>query len=95
MHLTGECLARSPAGAVLADKDSRAGPRFALMLRPANWLALLSRTFTFKLSPVGTPRANVEYDYLGKTVNSHGRDFHRQVQRHYGLRSSGLTPAAC
>src|SRR5271166_490511 len=25
---------------------------FALMLRPANWLALLSRTFTFELSPI-------------------------------------------
>src|SRR5271157_5482064 len=39
---------------------------FALMLRPANWLALLSRTFTFELSLAGSPRASVEYDYVGK-----------------------------
>ena len=39
---------------------------FALMLRPASWLALLSRTFTFELSLAGSPRANVEYDYMGK-----------------------------
>ena len=39
---------------------------FALMLRPANWLALLSRTFTFELSLAGSPRANVEYNYVGK-----------------------------
>ena len=36
------------------------------MLRPASWLALLSRTFTFELSLAGSPRANVEYDYVGK-----------------------------
>src|SRR5271154_4589977 len=39
---------------------------FALMLRPASWLALLSRTFTFELALAGSPRANVEYDYVGK-----------------------------
>jgi hypothetical protein len=39
---------------------------FALMLRPASWLALLSRTFTFELSLAGSPRANVEYDYVDK-----------------------------
>ena len=39
---------------------------FALMLRPASWLALLSRTFTFELSLAGSPRTNVEYDYVGK-----------------------------
>ena len=39
---------------------------FALMLRPASWLALLSRTFTFELSLAGSPRTNVEYDYMGK-----------------------------
>ena len=39
---------------------------FALMLRPASWLALLSRTFTFELSLAGSPRANVEYNYVGK-----------------------------
>jgi hypothetical protein len=36
------------------------------MLRPASWLALLSRTFTFELSLTGSPRANVEYNYVGK-----------------------------
>ena len=37
-----------------------------LLLRPASWLALLSRTFTFELALAGSPRANVEYDYVGK-----------------------------
>ena len=37
-----------------------------LMLRPASWLALLTRTFTFELALAGSPRANVEYDYVGK-----------------------------
>src|ERR1700733_8841304 len=36
------------------------------MLRPASWLALLSRTFTFELALAGSPRTNVEYDYVGK-----------------------------
>ena len=40
--------------------------RFALMLRPASWLALLSRTFTFELAPAGSPRTDVEYDYVDK-----------------------------
>jgi hypothetical protein len=39
---------------------------FALMLRPASWLALLSRTFTFELSLAGSPQTNVEYNYVGK-----------------------------
>ena len=39
---------------------------FALMLRPASWLALLSRTFTFELSLARSPRTSVEYDYVGK-----------------------------
>ena len=39
---------------------------FALMLRPASWLALLSRTFIFELALAGSPRTNVEYDYVGK-----------------------------
>ena len=39
---------------------------FALMLRPASWLALLSRTFTFELALAGSPRTNLEYDYVGK-----------------------------
>ena len=37
-----------------------------LILRPASWLALLSRTFTFELSLAGSPRASVEYNYVGK-----------------------------
>ncbi len=40
--------------------------KFVLILRPASWLALLSRTFTFELSLTGSPQANVEYDYMGK-----------------------------
>ena len=40
--------------------------KFVLILRPASWLALLSRTFTFELSLTGSPQANVEYDYVGK-----------------------------
>jgi len=36
------------------------------MLRPASWLALLSRTFTFELALAGSPRTNVEYNYVGK-----------------------------
>lgn len=39
---------------------------FVLILRPASWLALLSRTFTFELAPAGSPRTGVEYDYVGK-----------------------------
>src|SRR5208337_1908394 len=38
----------------------------ALILRPASWLALLSRTFTFELALAGSPQAKVEYDYVGK-----------------------------
>ena len=37
-----------------------------VILRPASWLALLSRTFTFELSLAGSPRASVEYNYVGK-----------------------------
>ena len=40
--------------------------KFVLISRPASWLALLSRTFTFELSLAGSPQANVEYDYVGK-----------------------------
>jgi hypothetical protein len=39
---------------------------FALMLRPASWLALLSRTFTSELALAGSPRTNVEYNYVDK-----------------------------
>ena len=37
-----------------------------LILRPAGWLALLTRTFTFELSLTGSPQGSVEYDYVGK-----------------------------
>ena len=37
-----------------------------LILRPASLLALLTRTFTFELALAGSPRASVEYDYVGK-----------------------------
>ena len=36
------------------------------MLRPGELLALLTRTFTFELSPPGSPRRGVEYNYVGK-----------------------------
>ena len=36
------------------------------MLRPGRLLAPLKRTFTFELSPVGSPRTDVEYDYVGR-----------------------------
>src|SRR5271157_3359488 len=35
-------------------------------LRPASWLALLSRTFTFELAPTRSPSISVEYDYVDK-----------------------------
>src|SRR5258708_25475026 len=40
--------------------------QFVLILRPASWLALLTRTFTFELSLTASPQAIVEYDYVGK-----------------------------
>ena len=36
------------------------------LLRPASWLALLSRTFTFELAPTRSPSISVEYDYVDK-----------------------------
>ena len=36
------------------------------LLRPASWLALLSRTFTFELPPTRSPSISVEYDYVDK-----------------------------
>ena len=36
------------------------------LLRPASWLALLSRTFTFELAPTRSPSIGVEYDYVDK-----------------------------
>ncbi len=57
---------------------------FALMLRPASWLALLSRTFTFELALAGSPEPTSN---ITTWVNSQfpRPDFHRQVQQHYGL----------
>ena len=59
---------------------------FALMLRPASWLALLSRTFTFELAQPGHPESASN---MTTWVNSQfpRPDFHRQVQRHYGLQN--------
>ena len=56
----------SAATLVVSRLQSSFRAYFALILRPASWLALLSRTFTFELSPAGSPQANVEYDYVGK-----------------------------
>ena len=42
------------------------GCRVHFKLRPASWLALLSRTFTFELAPARSPQTSVEYDYVGK-----------------------------
>jgi hypothetical protein len=56
----------SAATLVVSRLQSSLRADFALMLRPASWLALLSRTFTFELSLAGSPRANLEYDYVGK-----------------------------
>ena len=36
------------------------------LLRPASWLALLSRTCTFELAPTRSPSISVEYDYVDK-----------------------------
>ena len=36
------------------------------LLRPASWLALLSRTFTFELATTRSPSISVEYDYVDK-----------------------------
>ena len=56
----------SAATLVISRLQSSLRAYLALMLRPASWLALLTRTFTFELSLTGSPRANVEYDYVGK-----------------------------
>ena len=57
-----------------------------LILRPASWLALLSRAFTFELSLAESPRANVEYDYVGKqSIPTTGLS--PASQRHYGCRT--------
>ena len=66
--------------------------KFVLILRPASWLALLSRTFTFEFSLTGSPQANVEIWTTWVNSQFPRPDFHRQVQRHYGLQEIGLTP---
>jgi hypothetical protein len=58
------------------------------MLRPGSLLALLLRTFTFELSPSGSPREGVEYGYVGNSQLPRP-DFHRQATRHYGLHPNG------
>jgi hypothetical protein len=42
------------------------GCRVRLMLQPGRWLAVLVRTLTLELSPGGSPRTGVEYDYVGR-----------------------------
>src|SRR5271154_1839746 len=42
------------------------GCRVRFMLRPGRSLAPLERTFTLELSPVRSPRTDVEYDYVGR-----------------------------
>ena len=63
LHLLGTGSATT---LVVSRLQSSLRAYFALMLRPASWLALLSRTFTFELSLAGSPRANVEYNYVDK-----------------------------
>ena len=63
LHLQGTGSATT---LVVSRLQSSLRAYFALMLRPASWLALLSRTFTFELALAGSPRTNVEYDYVGK-----------------------------
>ena len=70
LHLLGTGSATT---LVVSRLQSSLRAYFALMLRPASWLALLSRTFTFELALAGSPRTNVEYDYIRQTVNSHDR----------------------
>ena len=65
LHLLGTGSAITLVVSRLAGLDS-AKLNFVLILRPASWLALLSRTFTFELALAGSPRTNVEYDYVGK-----------------------------
>ena len=59
------------------------------LLRPASWLALLSRTFTFELRRRGRPQSASN---MTTWINSQfpRPDFHRQVQRHYGLQDTGI-----
>ena len=59
------------------------------LLRPASWLALLSRTFTFELARRGRPKSASN---MTTWINSQfpRPDFHRQVQRHYGLQDTGI-----
>ncbi len=59
------------------------------LLRPASWLALLSRTFTFELARRGRPQSASN---MTTWINSQfpRPDFHRQVQRHYGLQDTGF-----
>ena len=64
-------------------------PSLQELLRPASWLALLSRTFTFELARRGRPQSASN---MTTWINSQfpRPDFHRQVQRHYGLQDTGI-----
>ena len=68
--LLGLSLRRGVTGSTTTSGVSRLQSsfraQFVLILRPASWLALLTRTFTFELAPAGSPRTGVEYDYVGK-----------------------------
>ena len=52
LHLT---VTGSATTLVVSRLQSSLRAYFALMLRPASWLALLSRTFTFELAPTRSP----------------------------------------
>jgi hypothetical protein len=52
LHLT---VTGSATTLVVSRLQSSLRACFALMLRPASWLALLSRTFTFELAPTRSP----------------------------------------
>ena len=63
------------------------------LLRPASWLALLSRTFPFELAPTSRPQSASN---MTTWINSQfpRPDFHRQVQRYYGLQDTEIPPNA-
>ena len=62
------------------------------MLRPGRWLALPSRTFTLELSPGRSPAPDVEYDYVDKQTNSHGRTFTGKSYGIMGCRTPIILP---
>ena len=63
------------------------------LLRPASWLALLSRTFTFELAPTRSPSISVEYDYVDKqSIPTAGLSPASRNRAHYGLQDTGFPP---